>query len=495
MTPEYISTSQDYLNFFEEGFNDLPDCVRSRLAHDETLRHMRFQMLTFKPEFSRKILEGCYSTKTGRRGMDPVLIVRSFLLMISYGCHSITRWVKKVKTDIALQFLLGQWKIPPVGSHYDFMYRILGIDPHMDELYPKGKNPRPSWRKKKKYKRGEKANLDKDKTKRLAEEYSENPHRDQNRLTRKIEQMFDLLAVRPSCEYFSILEEENLTFSGDGTALPVHSNPYGNRVENPVDDKHTHRYTDPKADWGFDSYNEKFYFGHSLFEIAYHRKGLDLPMFMEMNPASTHDSIPMITAIAHMLDINPSLKPKNMCFDAAGDGEPNHEFLLNFGIRPFIKRNSHFKKADKVDLPKAKTAPNGIKEHFNKDGVPVCMAGVAMPRNGYDKKSKASMFRCPLATGRIKSCPHAQECNKTPYGRVLRVPDKTNRRLFGPIPYGSERWKEVYKNRTSCERVNKRLLRDYHVEDITCRDGNKLLFYSIMAGILTHLDAWIKIGR
>ena len=120
-------------------------------------------------------------------------------------------------------------------------------------------------------------------------------------------------------------------------------------------------------------------------------------MFMEKNPASTHDSIPMITAIAHMLDINPSLKPKNMCFDAAGDGEPNHELLLDFDIRPFIKRISHFKKADKVDLPKAKTAPNGIKEHFNKDGVPVCMAGVAMPRNGYDKKSKASMFRCPLA--------------------------------------------------------------------------------------------------
>ena len=84
---------------------------------------------------------------------------------------------------------------------------------------------------------------------------------------------------------------------------------------------------------------------------------------------------------------------------------------------------------------------------------------------------------------------------KPPYGRVLRIPDKTNRRLFGSIPYGSEHWKEVYKNRTSCEHMNKRLLRDYHVEDITCRDGNKLLFFSIMAGILTHLDAWIKIGR
>ena len=239
------------------------------------------------------------------------------------------------------------------------------------------------------------------KTKRLAEEYSKNPDRDRNRLSRTLERIFDLLVIRPSCEYFSILEEENLTFSGDA-ALPVHSNPKGNRVENPVDDKHTHRYSNTDAYWGFDSYNEMFYFGHSLFEIAYHKKGFDLPLFQELNPASMHDSIPMITAVAHMLDINPSLKPKNMCFDVAGDEEDNHGYLLGQGIRPFIKRNSHFKKADRVELLKAKIAPDGTKAHFNKEGVPVCMAGNTMPRNGYDKKLQASMFRCPKATGRIK---------------------------------------------------------------------------------------------
>ena len=144
-----------------------------------------------------------------------------------------------------------------------------------------------------------------------------------------------------------------------------------------------------------------------------------------------HDSIPMITAVAHMLDINPSLKPKNMCCDVAGDEEDNHGYLLGQGIRPFIKRNSHFKKADRVELLKAKIAPDGTKAHFNKEGVPVCMAGEAMPRNGYDKKLQASMFRCPKATGRIKSCPYEKECNTTPYGRVLRVPDKTDPRLYG----------------------------------------------------------------
>ena len=496
MLPKNISTSEDYQNFHDENFNELPDSVRKRLLDDEDIKHMVAQMRSFKPEFSQEIIESCYA-KTGRRGMDPVIILRSLLLMISYGCLSITKWVKKVKVDIALQFLIGSWKIPSVSSHYDLINRLSKVDPHMDDdLYPKGKNPRPCWRKKrKKYKRGEKLNQDAHKTKKLAEEYSKYPERDRNRLSRTLERIFDLLVVRPSCEYFSILEDENLTFSGDGTALPVHSNPKGNRIENPVDDKHTHRYTNPDADWGLDSYNEMFYFGHSLFEIAYHKKGFDLPLFLELNPASMHDSLPMITAVAHMLDVNPSLKPKNMCFDAAGDGEDNHGYLLGQGIRPFIKRNSHFKKADKVELPNAKTAIDGTKEHFNKEGVPVCMAGETMPRNGYDKKLQASMFRCPKATGRIKSCPYEKECNKTPYGRVLRVPDKTDPRLFGPFPYNSKRWKKIYNNRTSCERVNKRLLRDYNVEAIKCRSKTKLLFFSILAGILVHLDSWIKIGR
>lgn len=494
MRPKYISTSQDYEKFFDDEFNNLPDSARSRLINDKQLRHIWLQMLSFRPEFSHEILESSYSPKTGRPAMDPVIIIRSLLLMLSFGCLSVTKWISKVKTDIALQFLMGSWKIPSVGSHYDLMNRLLGIDPHMDELYPKGKNPRPSKRKKN-YKRGKKANLDEGKTKQLAEKYRENPNCDQERLTRRLEQLFDLIVVRPSCEYFSILEDEEFTLSGDGTALPVHSSPYGHRVKDPVDEQHSHRYADPDADWGWDSYNEKLYFGHSLFGISYHREGLDLPMFLTKNPASMHDSLPMISAVAHMQEVNPSLKPRNMCFDAAGDGEHNHIYLIDQDIRPFIKRNSHFKGADKIELPKAKTAPNGKKEHFNKDGVPVCMAEVEMPRNGYDKKSKSSMFRCPLATGKIKSCPYEKECNKTSYGRVLRVPDKTNLRLFGPISYKSKRWQKIYNNRTSCERMNNRILRDYNVEAIRCRTGDKLLFFAMLAGILIHLDAWIKIGR
>ena len=76
MLPKHISTSKDYEDFYSAEFNDLPDSVRKRLLDDDELRHMRDQMLSFRPEYSQEIIASCYS-KTGRRGMDPVIIIRS----------------------------------------------------------------------------------------------------------------------------------------------------------------------------------------------------------------------------------------------------------------------------------------------------------------------------------------------------------------------------------------------------------------------------------
>ena len=51
----------------------------------------------------------------------------------------------------------------------------------------------------------------------------------------------------------------NFILSGDGSALHIHSSPHGHRVDDPVDDRHTHRYTAPDADIGWDSHEGEFY--------------------------------------------------------------------------------------------------------------------------------------------------------------------------------------------------------------------------------------------
>jgi hypothetical protein len=46
---------------------------------------------------------------------------------------------------------------------------------------------------------------------------------------------------------------------------------------------------------------------------------------------------------------------------------------------------------------------------------------------------------------------------QTEYGRVVRIPPETDRRIFCPIPRSTEGWTDKYANRTSVERVNSRL--------------------------------------
>jgi hypothetical protein len=115
-----------------------------------------------------------------------------------------------------------------------------------------------------------------------------------------------------------------------------------------------------------------------------------------------------------------------------------------------------------------------------------------MCRDGYDKSKMATKYRCALKKGKISSCPFKEECTKSDYGRVVKVYDKTNLKLFGPVMYKSEQWKEIYKNRTSTERINNRVLNDYGVHSLTCRNGSKHFFFILMAGINIHMDAWAK---
>ncbi|MFH1561927.1 MAG: transposase, partial [Nitrospirota bacterium] len=54
-------------------------------------------------------------------------------------------------------------------------------------------------------------------------------------------------------------------------------------------------------------------------------------------------------------------------------------------------------------------------------------------------------------------CPGMKECGGIGYGRIVRVPLKTDRRLWTPIARSSYKWERIYKSRTAVERVNSRL--------------------------------------
>ena len=134
------------------------------------------------------------------------------------------------------------------------------------------------------------------------------------------------------------------------------------------------------------------------------------------------------------------------------------------------------------------------KEHLNEDGVPVCTAGHPMIYHGYDPSRCRKKFRCPLAMGKIASCPFQDSCSTSSYGRTVYVADGDDARNAGPLVYRSDKWKQIYKNRTSTERINNHVLNNYNLHSMRIRNNKaKFTFFAIMAGINIHLDSWINV--
>ena len=94
--------------------------------------------------------------------------------------------------------------------------------------------------------------------------------------------------------------------------------------------------------------------------------------------------------------------------------------------------------------------------------------------------------------GDISSCPFADQCSTSSYGRVSYINDGDSSRNAGALSYKSETLKKIYKNRTSTERINNRVLNHYHLHQMRIRNKDKHAFFTIFAHINIHLDAWIK---
>jgi hypothetical protein len=94
---------------------------------------------------------------------------------------------------------------------------------------------------------------------------------------------------------------------------------------------------------------------------------------------------------------------------------------------------------------------------------------------GLEAERECLKYRCPqVARGRECAgrdlCPGAQGA----YGKLVRIPLATDRRLFNPIPRDTRSWREAYARRTAVERVNSRIDRVLGFEQHTIRGQAKM---------------------
>ena len=286
-----------------------------------------------------------------------------------------------------------------------------------------------------------------------------------------------------------LIDTQNLTVSGDGTAVVSHASPFGRHLSScssscPFYKTCDRHYSDPDACRGYDSSKKQWYFGYTLYLLGTRNNqlGIDLPLLMKFTPACRHDSKNFLYAIDEFGRNNFGLSPKNVCLDSAHDNIPTYQLLEHFGINALIDINSRTKYSE--------YAPDDVS--FDKNGHPFCRAGHAMCPWGNDYAKDAHKYRCPLKCGRVDSCPYVGECSSSDYGRTVYIKNFSDLRFQTRIPRDSDEYKEIYRERTACERLNDRILNNYCLQHLKIRGRDHFSFWTMLIGICIHLDARAK---
>ena len=479
---------QEYLNFLHETKVHLDSSQRARLRLEFGAVRDKLRLLDLDPVMD--YLSAFYS-HTGRPAKNQTQIIRSLVLMVMLGFTSLTAWVSKLKADSLLALLTGSSpaSLPPLGSYFDFIDR-LWTQPKASQktgrkdLFPKDKNTKLF----KKPGKGKKLpNRHAGITDVLADyalEHDFFPFHYEERL----QHFFRLAALLPSLKD-GLVPADGVTLSGDGTCVHSHASPYGHKVCHCLKNGIPHcscprHFSDPDAHWGWDSDLDDSYFGHTLYMLCSHNADLavDLPLHIRFLDARRHDSVSAIVSLREFKSINPDIPVKDFCLDSAHDNYATYGLCKKWDIRPFIDLNSNRGRPESI--------PGSLS--IDTDGTPLCMAGLRMVNWGYCKQKHSRKWRCPLACGKTDACPCKEKCSKSPYGRCIYTKPDWDIRLYTPVPRGTDEYKKVYNNRTSCERVNNRVLNDYHLHDMGIHTKKRYSFFTMVICINIHLDARMK---
>jgi hypothetical protein len=421
----------------------------------------------------RPLIAPLYST-TGRPSVNQPEIFRSLVLMNDLG-FALDKWVKKLSKNRVLQFACGFFsgKLPGIASYYDFINRIIKLEEN-PRVKPKKRKP------KKKYGKNKMPHKRNGIVQKLVDRILKG-RRFNNRPERLLQEIFAKVCVQPSIDLG--LVPNTVSISGDGTCIKTGASPCGRKTCECVDFfcDCPRRFSDPNATWGWDSHNERYFYGYTGYFIStYNRtEKLDLPLYLRIVDAKRHDSISAVVALAEFRDIYPNLSVDTFISDSASDNYATYQLLNEWDINAVIALN------------KTNTGNKKFKDCVvNNVGVPICPGGHEMVRDGFCGKDRCRIkWRCPLALGKCDVCKACLDCSDSAYGRVVYTKPDWDLRLFSRIPRGSVQWKSKMKERTAAERVNNRILHHYGLENSKVRGKKRIAFFATVAAFNVHLDA------
>ncbi|HHV80500.1 TPA: transposase [bacterium] len=428
-----------------------------------------------------------YYSNTGRPAKYQAEILRSLVAMTHLRIHSITNWVKKLRTDRVLAIICGfdPDDIPGVGPFYDFLSRFwVSNNEPSNLMVPLSKPKKPSNKQEKLPPKH--PNVVKDIVDKITS------GRNVPLGTQKvISHLFSELAVKPSIKIG--LVEPNAKITSDGAPVESPSKPYGKKIcdcskKGISRCSCKRRFSDPSARWGWDSYHKRYFFGYTLYAISTNNGRYDLPLHFILPQGNRHDSVSAVIALSQLKTIYPQHPFSYFIADSAHDNTATYKLCKFYGLAPIIDLNPKNTKKEKIT-------------NVDTYGRPICPLGLSMVNWGYNKDRCRIRWRCPIYASKktkrkLGECPIKNECSNSSYGRVIYTYPKNNLRLFTTPPRESELWKNIYsKYRSSVERCMKRILIDYELEKARVYSRKQWIWRIALTCINIHLDAWIDYAR
>ena len=243
---------------------------------------------------------------------------------------------------------------------------------------------------------------------------------------------------------------------------------------------------DPDAAWGYrtpksnsprtEKGGEDRFFGYDADVISDACYGL--PLYINVRPANDNEGPKFRTDLDNALELHPWLNPRYLTADKGYHARYNFQHLADLGITPVIA----IPKPQK-DRKTGRRLYEGI---YSEKGLPVCIGGREMDlvETGEDGKHR---FRCPEEGCRLKG--------RTDWSRYCDFdyaerPEGTKLPIMGVIHRASEKWKEVFRKRTSIERYFGSAKHSRLLDKHQCLGRERMNLHGRMSMLSYLLTAW-----
>lgn len=471
---KHLQSHQEYLAIQERLRGLVP--LEALKEYQETLD--MFQHLNF--DSSHDHLASLYST-TGRPALAQIELLRA-CVFCAYYAMSWERLIHRLHHRSVYRLIIGIDKenIPTLPSFYAISRRLIPSGEKTMVRQPKKRKPVNPFKKNEKMPESKKNRTER--VAKLVRKADFNAFRPE----RHLQKLFKHVSVDSSIRA-GILDNA-LYISGDGTCVHTGASSYGRktchcRQKGIFSCLCPRRYSDPLADYGWDSYKEHYFYGHTAYLLSTYNQELacDLPLYLKMVSAKRHDSVTAMISLAEFCQLQLELTFNGFLSDSASDNYETYRLLKEWDIPAFIalndRKQGHFK-YKQLDI--------------NNEGIPICEGGLPMVFDGRDYTRHRNKFRCPAKASKCVACPLRAPCSQSDYGRTVYTKTDDNPRFFTEVPRQSAKWRSVMKQRTSIERINKQVLRDCGVENSGVRTRGRITFWLTMAMMVIHLKAQYK---